>query len=66
MSGVARHGNVLKGDVMRCSESTSERSYAGWQLLLKGERRASVPGLSVWLMKKWPRIEPQISIEAIF
>ena len=39
-------------EVMRCSESTSERSYAGWRLLLKGERRASVPGLSVWLMKK--------------
>ena len=43
---------LVKGDVMRCSESTSERSYAGWRLLLKGERRASVPGLSVWLMKK--------------
>eukprot|EP01045_Picozoa_sp_COSAG04_P062312 COSAG04_NODE_32484_length_248_cov_22.255034_1_plen_47_part_01 len=47
MSVVARHGNVLKGDVMRCSELTSERSSAGWRLLLKGERRASVPGLSV-------------------
>ena len=44
--------DTVPGTLMRCSESTSERSSAGWWLLLKGERRASVPGLSVWLMKK--------------
>ena len=33
---------MLKGDVMRCREFTSERSTACWRCLLKGERRASV------------------------
>ena len=36
MSVVARHGNVLKGDVMRCSEYAFEESTAGWRWLLGG------------------------------
>ena len=35
-------GDVLKGDVMRCREFSSERNAAGWRGLLKGVRRASV------------------------
>ena len=35
-----RRGHRLH--LMRCSELTSERSSAGWRLLLRGERRASV------------------------
>ena len=33
---------MLKGDVMRCREFSSERNAAGWRGLLKGVRRASV------------------------
>ena len=42
LSVVARLGDVLKGDVMRCREFSSERNAAGWRGLLKGVRRASV------------------------
>ena len=52
MSGVAKHGNLLKGDVMRCSEYASERSTAGWQWLLKGGTSGQRARVSVWLMKK--------------
>ena len=51
-AGSFTHPKEIPMCMMRCSELTSERSSAGWRLLLKGERRASVPGLSVWLMKK--------------
>ena len=39
---LARLGDVLKGDVVRCREFSSERNAAGWRGLLKGVRRASV------------------------